>query len=284
MAQGLEGAAYWKLLGKFLRKMEDYMKLSLLLPTLGDRKSELIRLFDSLVIQEYPNFEVIVLSQANYRDVDEIIRAYDGINIIHVKLSRKGLSYARNRGLERASGDIIVLSDDDCWYHSQSLKILVDTFQRHENLKVLLTQIYDPDTKKAYKKYRPKAEFIASITGLMSRSSIEIAFRRTSCDSFFDEQFGLGSTYVCGEEIDFLINNFQKGRFYLYKPVVTVFHPIKRKTTGHQERVYAKGALYAKNFCLPVSILVILRDLIMKGQNNLTPFSKGYKHYISRAI
>ena len=50
------------------------MKFSLLLGTYGSRLKELDVLFDSLDRQTYKNFEVIVGSQTNFKEIDEILK------------------------------------------------------------------------------------------------------------------------------------------------------------------------------------------------------------------
>ncbi|MDN5276157.1 MAG: hypothetical protein PWR01_122 [Clostridiales bacterium] len=258
------------------------MKVSLLVPTLGEREAEINRLFQSLENQEYKNFEVIVVSQANHDKVRRIIDKYKSLEIIHICLNKKGLSYARNRGLERCSGDIVVLSDDDCWYHKNSLKIIVEEFEKNPNLDVLLTQIYDYENNRLYKKYSNKRKRLRKYD-LMSRSSIEISFKRTSCTCLFDERFGLGSMYPCTEEVDFLINNYSKSKNYYYVPEVTVYHSVKYNNND-KDKLIAKGAFYGKNFNIIILLLVIIRDLIIKKQNNYKYLLKGYRTIKSTRI
>ncbi len=44
----------------------------------------------------------------------------------------------------------------------------------------------------------------------------------------------------------------------------------------------AKGALYKKNFNFVVSFGVLARDLIVKRENNIKDFFKGYYEYSKR--
>lgn len=252
------------------------MKISILLPTLGERESELKRLLDSLEKQIYKNFEVVVVSQSNHDKVKKILDLYNNLKIKHITLNRKGLSYARNEGLSECSGDIVLLSDDDCWYHENSMEIIKTEIEKN-NADFLFTQIYDLDNNQSYKNY-PKSEIeIESRYALLSKSSIEIAFKSKSIEYKFDEDFGVGGLYACGEEVDFLINNFTNSKKFLYIPKVTVFHP--KKNIKDERRIVAKGALYAKHFNILFSILVLFRDLLMKRQNNFKLFFKGYFEY-----
>lgn len=250
------------------------MKMSVLVPTLGKREKELVRLLDSLQNQYYNNYEVIVVTQVNHNFVEQIINKYKDIDIVHVKINETGLSKARNRGLEVATGDIVILSDDDCWYPPDALKNISDKFKTNNNIEILLTQIYDPIKKELYKQYNKKEGYISNKLQLMRKSSIEIAFKRNMVFySKFDERFGLGSRYVCGEEIDFLINNY-KHNTILYLPLVTVFH--KKKDNSNKDQIFAKGALYRKNYNFLICLCILIRDLIIKKENNFKNFTKGY--------
>ena len=250
------------------------MKMSLLVPTLGKREKEIVRLLDSLQKQYYDNYEVIVVTQINHNSTGKIINKYKNMNIIHVKINETGLSKARNRGLEVATGDIVLLSDDDCWYPPDALSNIADKFKTNNNIEILLTQIYDPIKKELYKQYSEKEGYINNKLQLMRKSSIEIAFKRNMVFySKFDERFGLGSRYVCGEEVDFLINNYKHNKIF-YLPLVTVFH--KKKDNTNKYQIFAKGALYRKNYNVLICFCVLLRDLIIKKENNFQRFINGY--------
>ena len=99
------------------------MKISVLVPTLGERTKEIERLLKSLLNQTYKNFEIIIITQGNHDTIKKIINKYKKLNIIHIVMNTKGLSKARNEGLNAATGEIIVLSDDDCWYPKESFDI-----------------------------------------------------------------------------------------------------------------------------------------------------------------
>lgn len=254
------------------------MKISLLVPTLGKREAELKRLLDSLVKQSYNNFEVVVITQDNHQIVSNQCEIYkDSLSIRHIKSDVKGLSLARNIGLREASGDIIVLSDDDCWYPETALQTIKEEFVAHSEVDVLLTQIYDPISDCLYKNYEKEAKTLTKATNLLSRSSIELAFRNDK-NIVFDELFGLGATYVAGEENDYLINCLNAHKKIVYKPVVTVYHE-KKNHKESSAQLQAKGAFYAKHFGFFISNLVLLRDLIKKHQNNYKEFWNGYFNY-----
>ena len=254
-------------------------RISILVPTIGERKNGLRRLLDSLIRQDYDNLEVIIIGQDHQTTIQKVCDPYsDKIDIILVPTEQKGLSKARNIGLDTATGDIVLLSDDDCWYKDNALKTINHFFEDNPDTDILLTQIYDPIENISYKEYPKEYIKIKRVTSLLSKSSIEIAFRRERLALKFDELFGLGGKYIAGEENDFLIRAFRNKKNIEYMPIVTVYHRKKiRRETKYQ--LIAKGALYSKNFGYMISNLVLLRDLIIKHQNNYKWFWHGYFNY-----
>ena len=113
---------------------------------------------------------------------------------------------------------------------------------------------------------------------LLSKSSIEIAFKRDEPYLEFDVLFGLGGKYVAGEENDFLIRALRSKKVIQYEPIITVFHQ-KKTNRENEKQLIAKGAFYSKNFGFFISNLVLLRDLIIKHQNNYRWFWNGYYDY-----
>lgn len=254
-------------------------RISIIIPTLGERKVELTRLFDSIAKQDYKNIEVVVIAQGNQETVKKLCDDYSRqFYTVFIATNKKGLSRARNIGLKNATGDIIVLSDDDCWYEDRAIGIIESFFEKNSSLEILLTKIYDPINKVAYKTYPKDRYRIKRDIDLLSKSSIEIAFKRNDPTLEFDELFGLGGIYVAGEENDFLVRSFRKNKVIQYEPVYTVFHQ-KKNGIESNKQIIAKGAFYSKNFGFIVSNLVLFRDFFIKKQDNYRWFWHGYYDY-----
>ncbi|MCM1368563.1 MAG: glycosyltransferase family 2 protein [Roseburia sp.] len=251
------------------------MFFSILVPTMGTREYELNRLLESLSLQTFKDFEVIVVSQINHDVPEKLADKWSAsISIQHIKLERAGLSYARNEGLPYCKGEWVILSDDDAWYPDDGLANIRSCA---DECNIVLTQIFDPVKNESYKNYGADGGWVKNKLQLMSRSSIEIAFRREAVESNFNEQFGLGAKYVCGEEVDFLLNNFKK-RTVKYCPVVTVYH-LKKQQNSTDAQLFAKGAIYAKNFNRFIAFLITMRDKLKRRGLNSEIFWNGYKDY-----
>ncbi|MGJ8676652.1 MAG: glycosyltransferase [Akkermansiaceae bacterium] len=76
---------------------------------------------------DYSNYEMIVVNDGSSDSTEEIVRKYPEVRLIN--LQHAGLSAARNRGAEEASGDIIAYTDDDCEPDAGWLSWLASSFQ-----------------------------------------------------------------------------------------------------------------------------------------------------------
>lgn len=255
------------------------MKISVLVPTIGEREREIRRLFDSIIDQRYENVEVVLVVQNNFEEMENLCLSYKNrLNVLYIATKEKGISKARNLGLKELSGDIILLSDDDCWYPKGAFESIINSFKKNPKIDIFLSQIFDPEKGELYKNYSTIRKEIIGRFDLLSRSSIEIAFRNTRPIFTFDEAFGLGAKYVAGEENDFLLRSLKAKKRIMYNPVVTVFHE-KKSGSETKSQLVAKGAFYAKNFGFIFSNLVLLRDLFLKHQNNFRGFYNGFFDY-----
>lgn len=86
---------------------------------------------DSVLNQRFTNFEVIIVNDGSTDDSEKIVNAFSDTRIILVNQSNKGVSSARNVGIQHANSELIALLDaDDYWYanHLQKLYDLYTVF------------------------------------------------------------------------------------------------------------------------------------------------------------
>jgi glycosyltransferase involved in cell wall biosynthesis len=89
------------------------MRLSVVIPT-HNRAHTLQRCLDSVLKQSAPADEIIVVDDGSDDDSLQVLSHYPEIKLIQQE--NKGVSAARNRGIESANGDWIALLDsDDEW-------------------------------------------------------------------------------------------------------------------------------------------------------------------------
>ncbi|HEV8713149.1 MAG TPA: glycosyltransferase [Candidatus Binatia bacterium] len=82
----------------------------------------------SLEKLHYPNYEVIVVNDGSQDRTREICERFEFIRLINQE--NKGLSAARNVGIEAAIGEIVAFTDSDCVADTDWLTYLVATFVR----------------------------------------------------------------------------------------------------------------------------------------------------------
>jgi glycosyltransferase involved in cell wall biosynthesis len=256
-------------------------KISIIVPTLGERVYELNRLVESLNNQIYKNFEVIFVTQQNHNNVIEILNNAK-FYYKHIKVNKKGLSYARNQGIKYVTGDIVTLSDDDCWYPKEAFRIVEQSF-RENNSDIICFQIYDPESKEFFKKYPVKNIVKLDFKYLFKISSIEIFInleKANKKDIMFDERFGLGAKYPSGEENILLFDLMKKNYCISYIPKIIVFHKksklTKRKSISPSIFI-SKGPLFRRITNLPMSILMFITFFIKKFKLLERPFYSFWK-------
>lgn len=83
------------------------------------------RCLEGLQRLRYPNHEVIVVNDGSTDQTAEIVRRYP-VRVISTE--NRGLSAARNLGMETATGEIIAYLDDDAWPDPDWLSYLANSF------------------------------------------------------------------------------------------------------------------------------------------------------------
>jgi glycosyltransferase involved in cell wall biosynthesis len=90
------------------------MFFSIIIP-LYNRPQEIKELLETLVLQTYKNFEVLVIEDGSVNDAGEIVKDFsDVLDINYFVKQNEGQGFARNFAFERAKGDYFVIFDSDC--------------------------------------------------------------------------------------------------------------------------------------------------------------------------
>jgi hypothetical protein len=91
---------------------------------------------------DYPNFEVIVVNDGSTDATAAIVQEYD-VRLINTE--QRGLSRARNTGMEATTGEIIAYTDDDAYPDPHWLTYLAATFMGTSHAGVGGPNIAPPD-------------------------------------------------------------------------------------------------------------------------------------------
>lgn len=88
----------------------------------------------SVVRQSYKEMEYIMIDGASTDGTQEIIGKYAGCLGYYVSEKDDGLYDAMNKGIKRASGDIIGIINSDDWYEDGAVEHIVQYFEDHPDM------------------------------------------------------------------------------------------------------------------------------------------------------
>ncbi|KYD19077.1 glycosyltransferase family 2 protein [Saccharococcus caldoxylosilyticus] len=188
-------------------------------------------------------YEILVIDNNSSDNTEEVVKslAQNNPHIRYVKESKVGLSYARNRGIEEAKGDIIVFIDDDVEVAPNYVEEIISFFNKY------------PDAVCAGGKVIPVWHFekptwfsseFASIIGetTYGEETRVLKFREypIGCNMIFKKEIfnkiGLfnnnlgikGNELYLGEEVDICDRILKLGYKIYYLPRASVYHRVHR--------------------------------------------------------
>ena len=112
--------------------------VSVIIPTYN-RGWVLPEAIDSVLAQDFQDFELIVVDDGSFDDTREILDTY-GQNIVVLRQTNKGVSAARNRGIDEAGGQLIAFLDSDDIWLPRKLSRQVDFFELHPDAVINQTE------------------------------------------------------------------------------------------------------------------------------------------------
>lgn len=221
------------------------VEVSLIMATLN-RKIEVEKMLSSLSKQTYKNFEVIIVDQNEENFLENIIKSFDSLNIKHIRIDKKGLSLARNIGLNYIEGKIVGFPDDDCQYKEDTLEEVVRFFYKNKEVGAVTGKlIRDINEKKGN-----KVVFVNKYSIWKKGISFTMFFRKNVVDEIgeFDEVLGVGSgtPFGSGEETDYMIRIIERKIPFCNTDKILVYHPDENWNNPSNPDIYKKIYSYTK--------------------------------------
>jgi glycosyltransferase involved in cell wall biosynthesis len=100
------------------------MFFSVIIP-LYNRPQEIKELLESLTLQTYKQFEVLVIEDGSTDDAKDIAAGFIGrLDVHYYYKPNEGQGFSRNFGFERAKGDYFIIFDSDCLIPADYLQIV----------------------------------------------------------------------------------------------------------------------------------------------------------------
>ncbi|SCW47505.1 glycosyltransferase family 2 protein [Mucilaginibacter sp. NFR10] len=212
------------------------MFFSIIIP-LYNRPQEIKELLESLTLQTYHNFEVLVIEDGSVNDAEVIVNTFtDKLNLRYFKKQNEGQGFARNFGFERAKGDYFVIFDSDCLVPLNYLRIVNDSLAKN-----YLDAYGGPDG--AHESFTPTQKAISySMTSPFTTGGIR--GNKKGIGQFHPRSFNMGVSRQAwekaggfiitrlGEDIEYSIRIHSLGFKIGLIPDAIVYH--KRRTNFYQ--------------------------------------------------
>ena len=82
---------------------------------------------DSVLKQTFSDFEIIIVDDGSSDRLEEVVLSYLSTNVFLVRQENAGPAAARNRGVEKATGNYLIFLDSDDWLASDFLALTFES-------------------------------------------------------------------------------------------------------------------------------------------------------------
>jgi GT2 family glycosyltransferase len=223
--------------------------VSVVIPTIG--RVELLRAcLDSLARCDPPPAEVVVIDQSGGQEIERLLEAYDGIGARAVTSEKRGVAIARNTGLQAATHDAVLMTDDDCTVASDwvatGARLLTEDPDRIVSGRVLPAGEEGEGEVPSTISDTERRDHTGTVQcGVLYTNNVALNRAEVLAIGGFDEAF------ETAEDNDLCFRWLTSGRRLIYDPALTVWHHHWR-SQRQQDRLYVsywrgQGTLYAKH-------------------------------------
>ncbi|MFZ2955977.1 MAG: glycosyltransferase [Candidatus Ozemobacteraceae bacterium] len=158
-------------------------------------------------------------------------------------VGRRGVSFARNLGIQLADADVIVFLDDDVISNDCYLKFVSKMFS-DQDLALLICRVsYNSEFCMTFRFHSATPKSILSATG----SGSGLAIRKSLLNKrgiHFDERIGPGTAVVCGEDTILCISVWKSGMKVLKTNWPACLHPSSGSTIHRRDLDFFNSYLY----------------------------------------
>ncbi len=225
------------------------LKFSVIIPTIG-RLSELNRNLQSILNSSLLPEEIIIVDQNENNILHEIISNYNSkLNIIHERVKFKGVSKAKNYGVNVASTDYIFIPDDDCEIYKDTFLLSLTEMCKNKS-DVVFGKCIDQTGNDSVTKFSPDAGWLSLKEHKGKFIEATICSKRSILQDFpFDESLGAGCFHGAEEAYDWILRLLYANKKLYYNPIIKYFHlhPVVDYTSNKSlDRVFKYRCGFAK--------------------------------------
>lgn len=221
------------------------MKISIIVSTYsGDRYNDLINLLESIKLQTHSDadydIEPIIIVDENKDLFDKLNNDEKFSKMIFVfNPKNKGLSYSRNIGIMRASGEIFAFIDDDALACHNWAKALVETFD-NKDVGAVAGHIIPIWEHKSMSWFPKELFWMISCSYTMTPNfkcevdrgfGTNMAFKKDVFEKvgMFDTKLGInGKNWIGGEDTVMFLKVKDIGKKVMFNPDAKVLHKVYR--------------------------------------------------------
>jgi GT2 family glycosyltransferase len=233
-----------------------------------ERVADLARCLDALSQLRYPALELLVVDNAPRSDATRRLVTTRYPQVRYVCEPRPGLSWARNRAIAEAQGEILAYTDDDVVVDAGWVAALAEVFATHPEVMAVtgLVVPYELETQaqlwfeehggfgRGFERrwYRIAPGVDRKTAGHHGAGKFgtgaNMAFRRSLFQQIgaFDPALGAGTPTTGGEDLEMFFRVLHEGYTLVYEPAALVRHRHRRDYASLRSQIASNGiALFA---------------------------------------
>jgi len=227
-----------------------------------DRLEDIGRCLPTILANDYPNFEVIVVDQSTTDACQELLDHIPDPRLVRLRLNYAGKARAENAALERARGEFIAFTDDDCEVPRNWLRRATSVLAAELDAAIVFGAVAAAphDWAEMHVPTFLPVEY-RKIRGRWIRYPVDggiganMVVRRSLFDRLggFDEWVGPGSPFRSGDDFELVYRSLWKGYALVQDPENIVIHwGMRPYATGAARRswhnnYYGMGATHMRH-------------------------------------
>ena len=242
--------------GADLHAVPSGVRYSVIVP-LYNRPEEIRELLESLTVQSFHDFEVIVVEDGSTEDARDIVESFgDRLRLRYFWKENERQGFTRNYGFERAEGDWLVVFDSDCLIPPHYFQAVEEFLEQHPEVEVY----GGPDA--AHPSFTPVQRAIShAMTSFLTTGGIRGGSKQVG--QYQPRSFNMGISRkawevsrgyrisVKWEDIEFSMRLIEHGLHSVLIPEAHVYH--KRRTDfaqfRKQVRFFGTARVNIRKFC-----------------------------------
>lgn len=209
--------------------------VSVIIPTYN-RAWALSESIDSVLNQDYPNFELIVVDDGSTDETKALLKAYNG-RLTALYQENRGVSSARNTGIANAHGAYIAFLDSDDLWEKEKLSAQIKFFKENPDALICQTEeIWIRNGKRVNPKFKHKKP-----SGMIFEQSLHLCLVSPSAVMMKRELFQMTGLFdeslLSCEDYDLWL------RISVEHPIYLTPEPLVIKKGGHDDQLSSAPGL-----------------------------------------